>query len=227
MNLAEQVNFNVNQFYKKLVEDPFGRYRSWEHCYYSFYCAHHDKNPDIDNLSLQLGFYLASWGMYRGSSFLLQQDYKIHTKVVEILFNKEYEGLWGIDCQRLLDEHNRDLIINLGKQIKEHYESSRKNVKKRDINQGVSDILVTKILMGTLGCAPAYDRYFSKGVKHTKAAIANFNSKSLLQLAKFYEENCDIFEETRKSFKVEGKIEYPQMKFIDMAFFQIGINLPK
>jgi hypothetical protein len=32
---------------------------------------------DRDHAALQLGFYLASWGMYGGSSFLLQYDYTV------------------------------------------------------------------------------------------------------------------------------------------------------
>jgi hypothetical protein len=47
------------------------RYRSWEHCYLYF----HRSPPkalaaDRDHAALQPGFYLASWGTYRGSSFL-------------------------------------------------------------------------------------------------------------------------------------------------------------
>ena len=66
--------------------DQYGRYRSWEHCYYIFNRARNNnaRNNEtyIDYLSLHLAFYLASWGMYRGSSFLLQRDYKVHIGAV-------------------------------------------------------------------------------------------------------------------------------------------------
>ena len=62
------------------------RYLSWEHCYQQFRLVRLErdkKEPDLDYLSLQLAFYLASWGMYRGSSFLLQRDYKVHIPIVK------------------------------------------------------------------------------------------------------------------------------------------------
>jgi hypothetical protein len=37
---------------------------------------------DKDAAALQLGFYLASWGMYRGSSFLLRRWSTVHVVVV-------------------------------------------------------------------------------------------------------------------------------------------------
>lgn len=46
-----------------------------EHCYKCFHDARNNSTPDLDYLSLQLAFYLASWGMYREASFLLQKDY--------------------------------------------------------------------------------------------------------------------------------------------------------
>ena len=57
------------------------RYLSWEHCYEAF----GNPNNSIDYLALHLAFYLASWGMYRGSTELLQKDYKIHIPVVEYI----------------------------------------------------------------------------------------------------------------------------------------------
>lgn len=73
----------AKEFYNDLNRDPNGRYHSWEYCYSAFFNARKIEIPDIDYLSLQLSFYLASWGMYRGSSFLLQKDYKIHIPVVK------------------------------------------------------------------------------------------------------------------------------------------------
>lgn len=74
---------SATTFYNQLKADRNGRYRSWEHCYKCFHDARNNSDPDYDYMSLQLAFYLASWGMYRGSSFLLQKDYKVHIPVVE------------------------------------------------------------------------------------------------------------------------------------------------
>ena len=74
---------NAEIFYEKIDENsenfvPNHRFKSWEHNYRIF-CEEREKtNPDIDKLSIHLSFYLASWGMYRGSSFLLQKDEDHH-----------------------------------------------------------------------------------------------------------------------------------------------------
>ena len=48
--------------------------------------------------------------MYRGSSFLLQKDYKIHIPVVKELLKEEYDPLAGIDCVEL----KREKKLNIG-----------------------------------------------------------------------------------------------------------------
>ena len=78
---------SATTFYNELKDDTDGRYRSWEYCYKVFHDARKQSNVDLDYLSLQLAFYLASWEMYRGSSFLLHKDYKIHVPVIEELLN--------------------------------------------------------------------------------------------------------------------------------------------
>ena len=77
--------------------------------------------------------------------------------------------------------------------------------------------------MGTMGCVPAYDRYFVTGIKTTKIATGNYNIRSIMQLAKFYEQYFDDFETARKKFVVNDII-YPQMKLLDMGFWKIGID---
>lgn len=73
----------------------------YQHCYTHFAKARNEANPDVDYLSLQLAFYLASWGMYHGSSFLLQRDYQVHTPIVQEILKKEYDCLLGVDCSDL------------------------------------------------------------------------------------------------------------------------------
>ncbi len=80
--------------------------------------------------------------------------------------------------------------------------------------------------MGTLGCVPAYDRYFISGIKKQKVASGNYNMKSIGQLVDFYESNIVELENIRKDMKVNG-MAYPQMKILDMAFWQIGLDSDK
>ena len=214
----------ARRFYNDLKDDPNARYRSWEHCYLSFYHARKNKDADVDYLSLQLSFYLASWGMYRGSSFLLQKDYKIHIPVVKEILKDNYDSLMGIKCSELKKVSNQKLLEELNEFIKDYYCMVRRNVKMQEIKNDISDTLITKILMGTLGCVPAYDRYFISGIKALKAATGNYNIKSITQLADFYEKNAEQFDCILKTMKISD-IQYPQMKMIDMGFWQIGYDM--
>ncbi len=101
MDTVDLIIESATTFYNDLKADKNGRYRSWEHYYKCFHDARSNSNPDYDYLSLQLAFYLASWGMYRGSSFLLQKDYKVHNPVVEEILKEEYNYLFSIECIEL------------------------------------------------------------------------------------------------------------------------------
>ena len=98
MDTVDLIIKSSTEFYNDLKSDENGRYRSWEHCYSHFMNARGRNDVDYDYLSLQLAFYLASWGMYRGSSFLLQKDYRVHISVVKELLSEKYDALAGIDC---------------------------------------------------------------------------------------------------------------------------------
>ncbi len=223
LDLADLVIGTANTFFDFLQKDPNGRYRSWEHCYKCFHDARSNTEADHDYLSLQLAFYLASWGMYRGSSFLLQKDYKIHIPVVKELLKPQYDCLAGIECTELRKKDVQKRLSELESFMDRYYGKCRKSVKDADVNKNISGTLITKILMGTLGCVPAYDRYFIDGIKSQKVSSGNYNLKSILRLVDFYESNADIFERARKRFKVYG-LPYPQMKLLDMGFWQIGLE---
>ena len=183
-------------------------------------------NPDIDKLSIHLSFYLASWGMYRGSSFLLQKDYKIHTPIVKELLKSDYDELAGKDWSKASElDNDLSVLEKLKKFINDYYAPIRKDVAT-DVknNENVSEVLITKILMGTLGCTPAYDRYFKAGIKSLNVSTGNFNKNSTKKLIWFYTANSDIFEQLRNSLPcVDGSpIKYPEMKLVDMGFWLIG-----
>ncbi len=226
MNTVDLILESSVKFYDTLKKDENGRYRSWEHCYSNFINARDNKNAELDYLSLQLAFYLASWGMYRGSSFLLQKDYKIHIPVVKELLKEEYDPLAGIDCVELKREKNQRLLEKINAFLDEYYSNIRGEVKNIKVRNQLSSTLITKILMGTLGCVPAYDRYFISGIKKQKVASGNYNMKSIGQLVDFYESNIVELENIRKDMKVNG-MAYPQMKILDMAFWQIGLDSDK
>ena len=217
MSSVDRIIQSSEEFYN-------GRYRSWEHCYSHFIKARKSKEVDYDYLSLQLAFYLASWGMYRGSSFLLQKDYKVHIPVVEELLSEKYDVLAGIEFVSFREKSNQQLLLDINSFLEKYYDEIRKNVKGQELKNELSSTLITKILMGTLGCVPAYDRYFIAGIKDQKVATGNYNIRSIMKLVKFYEKNADRLEPIREKMEVEG-MPYPQMKLLDMGFWQVGFDL--
>lgn len=225
MKTVDLIIKSVTSFYSELQKDENGRYHSWEHCYTCFCDARKMEKPDYDYLSLMLAFYLASWGMYRGSSFLLQKDYKVHIPVVEEIMKTKYDCLVGIKCTEFGNTEVQDLVFkDLHNFMKEHYKEVRASVVDKEPKQEISDVLITKILMGTLACVPAYDRYFVAGIKKEQVSTGNYNKDSIIKLVDFYEKNYKELETVRKGLRV-GKREYPQMKMIDMGFWQIGFDL--
>ena len=106
--------------------------------------------------------------MYRGSSFLLQHDYKIHRAVVDYLLDKstpralwessrpQQDPLHPLDFYR--DPQNAGTLIEACNELWALYRAN-------DPKASVTDTLATKILMGALGGTPAYDRYVVRPIK--------------------------------------------------------------
>ena len=212
---------NCNEFYYETKNTPNSRSLSWEHCYNLFNQIHEEKLAnknimiDYEKLCINLAFYLASWGMYRGSSFLLQRDYMIHKPIFKELLKEKYNNLWNIKCiDYISNPQNLELLIELSNKISKLYLQIKKEIV--ETADEISKKLITKILLGTMGCVPAYDTYFMSSIKNLQIAMGTFNNKSILQLAEFYQENYEAFENIRKSMTTRNR-KYPQMKILDMA----------
>ena len=223
MEAIDELISAAQTFYDDARRDENGRSRSWEHCYRVFRDARTDPSPDCDYLSLHLAFYLASWGMYRGSCFLLQKDYKVLVPIVDKVLKPEYDCLFGIACEGLRDPEVQKRLTTVYDSIAEHFRPIRKEVAGREVSTPVSPVLITKILMGTLGCVPAYDRFFQDGAKYLGLEHNSYKESSLLELADIYEEHNDRLEEARRGMRTDDLI-YPQMKLLDMGFWQIGFD---
>lgn len=151
-------------------------------------------------------------------------DYRVHIPVANMILCPKYDVLLGADYKVLLDEDNQAILWELSKNLEEYYKGIRCQVKGENIKTPVSKTLITKILMGTLGCVPAYDEYFIKGIIKEKVAKGTYNKESVKSLARFYEKYNEKFDAERCNWRVEG-IEYPQMKLLDMGFWQMGKEL--
>ncbi|MBQ0156122.1 MAG: hypothetical protein KBT22_06050 [Bacteroidales bacterium] len=214
MNTSQVTNF-FNAF-TSCLSIPNHRYLSWEHCY-NFFKGERASScpPRFDLLSLHLGFYLASWGMMRGSSVLLQKDYLIHVDAIKILWKSKYNSLWGKTWSSVVsDKSDIDLIFNKNG-LKDELVSCYKS-------KGISptDTLITKIILGTMGCIPAYDRFLIEGLR-ADGKTKNFGKKSFVQIIDSYGTMSGFLLPSYTS-SVYLTLTYPQMKIIDCIFWQFG-----
>jgi hypothetical protein len=222
-HIISDITANVLLFYGEIEADPHHRYCSWEHCYRFFQEQRQvDKGRNFELAMLNLAFYLASWGMYRGSSRLLQKDYHIHAEIVRELCHPKYDLLWNTDFgQTAVTDKEIDAVFDLAKAVGDIY-----------ARLGISptDTLVTKVMLGTIGCVPAYDNYFAVGVaywnKHLRMANEptfpkRFGKNSYVGLLRFYQRNQTAFQEAQNYIKQRGQ-SYPAMKLLDMYFWNLG-----
>lgn len=202
------------------------RYYSFDHCYTYFqehYSELEQKEGVLDSMALHLFSYLASWGMMR-NEFIIQSNFLFHKDVCEIIA-KEMDGLYK--------NPSTDSLISLGKRIKNIYRDKTFlkltegkdgiHMEKKHISK-VSDTLVTKILLGTTGMVPAYDRFVKLAMKEYGIS-SSFNARSLNLLRDFAKENESAISKIQKENKcVEN---YPVMKIVDMFLWQKGYELDK
>lgn len=79
-------------------------------------------------------------------------------------------------------------------------------------------------MLGTLGCVPAYDRYFITGLKEMNMQHTRFEAASLLEIFNFIDTNKAEFIAAQKLILAKTNTHYPLMKIVDMYFWQIGFD---
>jgi hypothetical protein len=197
------------------------RYRSWEHCYNHFHSATTEAIAEKRDLAaLHLGFYLASWGMYRGSGFLLQHAYTVHRGVIESLSSSQFAPLWAEEFG-VNGSNDARLVPTILEAIK----SIRRAYAAFASEDQVSDTLVTKILLGTIGCTPACDRFFVAGFKHAGFQYSYVNKNFFGRVLRFSSDNLPILLEQQRNIERVSAVHYPVMKLVDMYFWEIGAEL--
>ena len=196
--------------------NPDARYTSFDYCFNYFQSFRESGNlaglASTENIQLgclQLGFYLASWGMLRGSAELLQKSARHFVPLIEAIATTEAR-VWEIDADRYT-ESNIEALLALARTL-------------RRANGGMSDILVTKVMLGVFGSVPAFDTNFQRGF-----GVTTFGAKALRKVGAFYAENAELLDKYRVSTLdfVTGKPTkrlYTRAKVIDMAFFIEGMS---
>lgn len=209
----------IDKYILRITNDEFHRYKSWDNCFKAF-----STSKQTETQVLELAFYLASWGMYRGSGGLLQKNHLIHKGAVDIVFSNTNQKL-KCDETTEVKRENIQAILSVKFELAKHY-SGIKFTKGADKSKSISptDTLLSKIMLGTLGCVPAYDRYFIDGLKEMKMEHTGFNDASLNELFNFIVSNKKEINQAQKLIKGKTQRHYPVMKILDMYFWQIGYD---
>lgn len=200
---------------------PVKRYSSFDYCFNYFSDFYERDNieaiaspTNIQLSCLQVGFYFASWGMLRGSSFLSQKSVKHYEGLISVIANMP-KVCWKIDLDTYSDE-----AISLLLEIHKHIFGSL-----GEDDEYASATLVTKIMLGVFGNVPALDDYFCKGFGFSK----NFNKSLLRKISDYYQTNKEEFDGHKiKTIDFGTGMEtnryYTKAKLIDMVGFIEGLK---
>ena len=95
--------------------------------------------------------------------------------MIEVIANSSAE-IWEVDAN-MYGDGSCPVVFDTARQI------------TAALPDGASDILVTKIMLGTFGCVPAFDTYFKKGF-----GVSTFGRKALRKVGEFYNTNAEVIE---------------------------------
>jgi hypothetical protein len=207
------VDVNAGRYLRD--RDGNARYASFDYCFNYFQDFRDDGRvgelaapAQMQTSCLQLGFYLASWGMFRGKAELLNHSARRLVPVIEAIVAAP-AAVWTVDAddygpaaQRVLFDVRRQLAAVLP--------------------GGHSTTLVTKTMLGVFGCVPAYDRFFRVGF-----GAATFGPTSLRNIEAYCHANAPAIERHRVSTidfttGAETDRRYTKAKVIDMVLFTAG-----
>ena len=235
---------------------PQSNLRSWDNCRRVFRRAAYQRNPESadlptppeckcyicgedckgmncrlcgNSLTLNLAFYLSSWGMYR-SSFLKKYDHTVHIGAVKILMESRYLPLFDpwlwYNKPRKYKELVKDIYIRLWKYYRPYAEAK---IRKNDKPYNVTDTLITKILLGVYGCIPAYDKNVKKAIYNiggtNKITLIPYNLDKVLHEVVVLDH---IFLPIINMMLLKLKTGwdkcglYTPMKLLDMILFSLG-----
>ena len=195
--------------------DARNRYASFDYCFNYFQEAREagdtGRLADDDRRQsscLQLGFYLASWGMLRGSSGLLWRSAAGLAPVIRQIAS-EPASIWELDAHNYVD--SADEVYDLSGRVREAF---------KDAGVRASDTLVTKTMLGVFGCVPAFDRNFRIAFD-----CWNLTKPTLKRIGRFCVDNEAEIDASRVFTldfvtEQETKRRYSRAKVIDMVFFE-------
>jgi hypothetical protein len=177
---------------------------------------------NLEASCLHLGYYLASWGMLRGSTVLHSKSYRFFIPVIEAIAEESSE-IWDIDVHRYND-HTVNALLELTERVRTAITAKP---SAGGLAKSPTNTLVTKVLLGVFGSTPAFDTFFTRGLRLVTGKPARLNQSTLRAIADFYAANARAIDHERVrtlDFASDRltRLRYPRAKVIDMVFLIEG-----
>lgn len=230
MNIDRNIQWFMNESDGENGRGPKDRYASFDYCYNYFQSfKENDAIPELSNSKniemscLQLSFFLASWGMYRGSTHTIRRSSKFYEDLIKNL-SKINQDIWEIEIEDYNNDKKLEEIFNCKKLIQESFGNW----------SDASDKLISKIMLGIFGVIPAFDTNFTDGCHANSITCNGISQRSLKALYRFYSEPDNLQKINQWSYRIhtldfltgeETRRNYPKAKILDMIFFTEGAKI--
>ncbi len=203
-SIIQKLEANIETIFKSFDDKSRG------YAWYDLNDAFGNKSLSEDQKAKELFIYLANWGMVARGSFLMKHTWRILKPVIEILSKPEYKELRNPEIETV--EKSIDLLIELRDEI-------YKSLRPYHDDKTVSYTLISKILLGTLGCTIAYDRNVKIVLSATGIASKKFEPDSINSLCEYYNQNKTELETLRKKVEKMSCKKCPSFKLLDLVLW--------
>ncbi len=209
----------VDDYYRRATDDEYARLRGWEFLWDHLQSMNSWKSiaspRNLETSALHLGFYLANWGMFRGSSKLLNVNLEFFKKLTARLFNEIDTEVWNLALSDFTED-NQEAVRAFDEAL----------IMIRSFGEGRvswTETLITKILLGVWGECPARDQYFNKGFSSFLENRDYGRQPSTSGRYFVYLNRIRVSERWElPAIRTQAGNDYAPGKLIDMAFFQYG-----
>lgn len=199
---------------------------SWDFCLEHFSDPERVKS-DRQASCMQLGYYLASWGMLRGSSYLFKSTNARHYLPVLDVIEEYTPSMAGLTPDRFSEEPVQDLLLDAYRDLGDAL-----------LPEGGRRItLVTKVMMGVWGVFPSLDTYFLKTFRGLASDygwsefFSRFDRSTIARVGDFYIQNRDEIDALSARYQTmdfdSGQASgrtIPPAKIIDIYGFSANFN---
>jgi hypothetical protein len=177
---------------------PVERASSFDYCFNYFQtfrermATNELAEPEHLELScLHIGYYLASWGMLRGSTALHTKSYRFFEPAVETIAS-EPPATWDID----VDGYTEDNISAL-MGLRDRLATALTAKTLEGTDRAPTNTLLTKVMLGVFGSVPAFDTFLVRGFRSVTRGPVSFSRRSLSDIGDFYKQNADVIDAQR------------------------------